>query len=59
MTKKIFFTKFDIYEYGYHTNQEFYADFETAEKNAKNLLTKKLHAKKVCKIGDCPHTRTI
>ena len=28
-----------------------YADFETVEKNAKNLLTKKLQAKEVCKIG--------
>jgi hypothetical protein len=34
-------------------NSEFYADFETVEKNAKNLLTKKLQAKEVCKIGVC------
>ncbi len=50
MTKNFFFTKF---EYGYPKNSEFYADFETVEKNAKNLLTKKLKAKKVCKIGVC------
>jgi hypothetical protein len=31
-------------------NSEFYADFETIEKNAKNLLTKKLQAKEVRKI---------
>ncbi len=35
-------------------NSEFYADFETVEKNAKNLLTKKLQAKEVCQIGVCP-----
>ena len=35
-------------------NSEFYADFETVEKNAKKLLTKKLQAKEVCKIGVCP-----
>jgi hypothetical protein len=51
MTKKLFFTKF---EYGYQNNTEFYADFETVEKNAKNLLTKKLQAKEVGKIGVCP-----
>ncbi len=33
---------------------EFHADFQTVEKNAKNLLTKKLQAKEVCKIGLCP-----
>ena len=32
---------------------KFYADFETVEKNATNLLTKKLQAKEVCKIGVC------
>ena len=48
--KNFFFTKF---EYGYPKNSEFYADFETVEKNAKNLLTKKLQAKEVCKIGVC------
>ena len=35
----------------YLNNREFYADFETVEKKAKNLLTKKLQAKEVCKIG--------
>ncbi len=44
---KTFFTKF---EYGQQKNAEFYADFETVEKNAKNLLAKKLQARKVCKI---------
>jgi hypothetical protein len=39
MTKKLFFAKF---EDGYQNNAEFYADFETVEKNVKNLLTKKL-----------------
>jgi hypothetical protein len=48
MTKNFFFTKF---EYGYQNNSEFYADLESVEKNAKNLLTKKFQAKKVCKIG--------
>jgi hypothetical protein len=43
MTKKLFFTKF---EYEYQNNAEFYADFETVEKNAKNSLTKTLQAKK-------------
>jgi hypothetical protein len=37
----------------YQNNSEFYADFKTVEKNAKNLLTKKLQAKEVCKIGVC------
>jgi hypothetical protein len=37
--KNFFFTKF---ENGYQNNAEFYADFETVEKNAKNLLTKML-----------------
>ncbi len=32
MTQKLFFNKF---EYGYQHNSEFYADFETVEKNAK------------------------
>jgi hypothetical protein len=49
--KNFFFTKF---EYGYQNNSEFYADFETVEENAKNLLTKNLQAKEVCKIGVCP-----
>ncbi len=31
---------------GIKTTQNFYADFKTVEKNAKNLLTKKLWAKK-------------
>jgi hypothetical protein len=31
------------------------ADFETVEKNAKKLLTKKFKAKKICKIVVCPH----
>ncbi len=48
--KNFFFTKL---EYGYPKNSEFYADFETVEKNAINLLTKKLQAKEVCKIGVC------
>jgi hypothetical protein len=39
MTKKLLFTKF---EYGYQNNAEFYVDLRTVEKNAKNLLTKKL-----------------
>jgi hypothetical protein len=33
--------------------QDFYADFETVEKNAKNLLIKELQAKG-CRIGDFP-----
>jgi hypothetical protein len=41
------------FEYGYPKNSEFYADFETGEKNAKKILTKKLQAKEVCKIGVC------
>jgi hypothetical protein len=39
---------------GIKTMAEFYADFEIVEKNAKNSLTKKLQAKKGCKIGDFP-----
>jgi len=46
MTQKLFFEKF---EYGYQNNEEFYADFETVEKNVKNLLTKKLQLKSVKK----------
>jgi hypothetical protein len=46
-----FFTKF---EYWYQNNAKYYADFETVEKNAENSLTKKLWAKKGCKIGDFP-----
>ena len=42
---------FQKYKYGYQNNSEFYTDFETVEENAKNLLTKKLQAKEVCKIG--------
>jgi hypothetical protein len=38
MTQKLFLHKF---EYGYQNNAEFYAVFETVEKNGKNLLTKK------------------
>ncbi len=49
--KNFFFTKF---EDGYQNNSEFYADLESVEKNAKNLLIKKLQAKEVCKIGVCP-----
>jgi hypothetical protein len=41
-------------KYGYQNNSEFYADLESVEKNAKNLLTKKLWAKEVCKIGVWP-----
>ncbi len=39
---------------GIKTTQNFYADFETVEKNAKKNPTKKLQAKEVCKIGVCP-----
>jgi hypothetical protein len=39
--KKIFVTKF---EYGYKKNAEFFADFETVETNAKNLLTKRVES---------------
>jgi hypothetical protein len=46
--KHLFFTKF---EDGYQNNAEFYADFETVEKNAKNSLTKKLQAKKGTKFS--------
>ncbi len=35
---------------GIKTMQNFYADFEACEKNAKNLLTKLVIDKKVCKI---------
>ncbi len=49
--KHFFFTKV---EYGYQNNSDFYADLESVEKNAKNLLTKKLQAKEVCKIGVWP-----
>ncbi len=51
LPKNVFFTKF---ENGYQNNSEFYADLESVEKNAKNLLAKKLHAKEVCKIGVWP-----
>jgi hypothetical protein len=51
MTYKLFLHKI---RNGYQNNAEFYADFETVEKNAKNFLTKKLQAKKMCKIGDFP-----
>jgi hypothetical protein len=50
-SKNIFFAKF---EYGCQNNAEFNGDFETVDKNAKNLLTKKLLTKKCEKIGDCP-----
>ncbi len=43
LPKNFFCTKF---EYGHQNNAEFYADFETVKKNAKNLLIKKLQAKK-------------
>ncbi len=46
-SKTLFFTKF---EYGYQNNSEFYADFETVEKNAKNLLTKSYRQKKCAKL---------
>ena len=39
---------FTIFEYGYRNNAEFF------EKNAKNVLTKKLQAKNGGKIGDFP-----
>jgi hypothetical protein len=52
MTKKNFF--FAKYEYGYQNNAEFYPDFETVEKNVKNLQTKKLQPKKVRKIRGSP-----
>ncbi len=42
--KNFFFTKSET---GYQNNSEFYSDFESVEKNAKNLLTKKLQAKEV------------
>jgi hypothetical protein len=54
MTKKLFSSQNLILEYGYQNNPEFYADFETVEINAKNLLTKRLQAKEVCKTGVCP-----
>ncbi len=41
--KNFFFAKF---EYGYQNNAEFYADFETVEKNVKNLLKKSYSQKK-------------
>ncbi len=41
--KNFFFEKF---EYGYQNNAEFYADFETVEKNVKNVLTKGYSQKK-------------
>ncbi len=49
--KTFFFSKF---EYGYQNNAEFYADFETVEKNVKNLITKKLQPKKVWKFRGSP-----
>jgi hypothetical protein len=42
----MFFKKMKGVQCGYQNNAEFYADFETAEKNVKNLLTKKLQPKK-------------
>jgi hypothetical protein len=36
--------------YGHQTLIRFYADFAIVEKNAKNLLTKKLYAKKCTKL---------
>jgi len=45
--KNFSFTKF---EDGYQNNSEFYAELKSVEKKAKNLLTKKLQAKEVCKI---------
>jgi hypothetical protein len=42
------------FEFGYQKISEFYADIETVEKNAINLLTNKLQAKEVCKVGVCP-----
>ncbi len=43
--KNFFFAK-----YGYQNNAEFDTDFETVEKNVKNLLRKTLQPKKVWKI---------
>ncbi len=43
MTQKLFFAKF---EYRYQNSAENYTDCETVEKNSKNLLIKKLQAKK-------------
>jgi hypothetical protein len=37
---------------GIKTTQNFTLIIKTVEKNAKHLLTKKLQAKEVCKIGD-------
>jgi hypothetical protein len=45
--KNFFFSKFKC---GYQNNAEFYADFETVEKNVKNLITKKLQPKSVWQI---------
>ncbi len=39
---------------GINKNPELYADFETVEKNVKNLPTKELQAKQVCKIRVSP-----
>jgi hypothetical protein len=39
---------------GIKTTQNFMLTLKSAEKNAKNLLVKKLKAKKVCKIGVRP-----
>ncbi len=47
MTYALFLIKF---EFGYQNISEFYADFETVEKNAINLLTKKLQEKKCAKL---------
>ncbi len=47
MTYTLFLIKF---EYGYQNISEFYADFETVEKNAINLLTKSYRQKKCAKL---------
>ncbi len=46
--KNFSFAKF---EYGYQNNAEFYADFETVEKNVKNLLKKGI-ANKRCEKSE-------
>ena len=53
MTPKFFYFFFNIWV-SKQLRILFYADLESVEKNAKTLLTKKLQAKEVCKIGVCP-----
>ncbi len=45
---KIF--SFNKFECGYQNNAEFYADFETVQKNVKNLLTESYRQKKCAKL---------